>query len=97
MRFDSRYLKASLTTASAGQSGNSEYLCLAASRRISMLKGVGGLPISCLSCAPTAGIVGPSTASTSNWQIAGRKEDRFKSATESKGRQNAANHLCFGC
>ena len=77
--------------------GNSEYLCPLISRRLSFLKGTGGLPISCLSCAPTASNVGRSKASMSNSQIAGRREDRFKSATESKGRQDAANHLYFGC
>ena len=55
------------------------------------------LPISCVSYAPTAGNVGPTKASPSNSQIAGRKEDRLKSATRNKQKQNTANHLCFGC
>src|SRR5689334_5420182 len=55
------------------------------------------LPISCLSCAPTAGIVGPTGATTGSSQIIGGKNDRLQSAIGSKGRQDAANHLCFGC
>jgi len=39
--------------------GYSEYLCPLISRRFSLLKGGEGLPISCLSCAPTVGNVGP--------------------------------------
>jgi hypothetical protein len=76
---------------------NSECLCALISSRLSSLKGAESLPISCLSCAPTAGNVRQIKARTSNSQINGRKEDRLKSATNSKGRQGAANHLCFGC
>ena len=67
------------------------------SRRFSLFKGAEGLPISCLSCAPTGGNVGQAKANTSNPQPSGRKEDRLKLATESNGRQDAANDICFGC
>jgi hypothetical protein len=76
---------------------NSEYLCPMTSRRLSSLKAAEGLPISCLSCAPTGGNVGQAKANTSNPQLSGRKEDRLKLATEGKGRQDAANDICFGC
>ena len=61
------------------------------------LKDAKSLPIFCLFPAPTAGNVEHSKANASNPQIAGRKKDRLKLATGSKERQDAANHLCFGC
>ena len=66
-------------------------------RRFSMLKGAGGLPISCLSGAPTPGYVGPTKARASNSQVNGGKEDKLKSATDRKKRQDTANDICFGC
>ena len=67
------------------------------SRRFPLLRGSEGLPISCLSCAPTAHNIGPTAANASNLQLAGGKEDRLESAPNSKNAQDQAEHLWFGC
>jgi hypothetical protein len=67
------------------------------SRRFSLIKSAGRLPIFCLSCTPITGSVRPKEASASNSQIVGSKEDRLISATERNGKQDAANDIHFGC
>ena len=55
------------------------------------------LPISCLFCAPTAGISRQSKATPRNSQGFGRKEVRLKSAIVSKTGKIEVKRIDFGC
>ena len=60
-------------------------------------QGEKALPISCLFCAPTAGISRQSKATPSSSQGSVRKEVRLKSASNSKSEQIEVKRMRFGC